>query len=77
MIIDRENIRIYIKPGYVDFRKQINGLTAIAAQQMKKDLFSGAFFLFTCKNRMRMKILYWDKTGFCIWAKRLEKEKFT
>ena len=76
MIIDWDKIRIYIKPGYVDFRKQITGLSTIAAQQMKQDVFSGALFLFASKNRKRMKILYWDKTGFCLWTKRLEKDRF-
>ena len=76
MIINWDTVKIYIKPGYVDFRKQINGLSIIALNQMKKDIFSGAFFIFASRDRKKLKILYWDKNGFCLWLKRLEKDKF-
>lgn len=46
---------IFIKPGYVDFRKQINGLANIAATQMKKDIFSAPIFIFVSKNKSRLK----------------------
>lgn len=65
-----------IKPGKVDFRKQINGLAVIVENELKLDVFSNYMFLFCCKNRKRLKILYWDRNGFCLWLKRLEKDKF-
>jgi transposase len=76
MILDWSNLQIFIKPGPVDFRKQINGLSALVQEEMNGTLFSGSLFLFCNQNRSRMKILYWDKTGFCLWMKRLEKERF-
>jgi transposase len=57
-------------------RKQINGLSALVQEEMKQNVFEGSFFLFCNKPRNRLKILYWDRNGFCIWLKRLEKDKF-
>lgn len=76
MILDWKNVKIYIKPGPTDMRKQINGLSRIIQDDLPYDLFSGALFLFCSKNRTRLKIIYWDKTGFCLWMKRLEEAKF-
>ena len=76
MIIDWDKINILIKPGSVDFRKQINGLTQIVENEIKVNVFSNYLFIFCSKNRRRLKILYWDKNGFCLWLKRLEKDRF-
>ena len=43
---------------------------------MNLDLFSSSIFLFSNKQRKLLKVLYWDKNGFCLWQKRLEKDKF-
>lgn len=76
MIIEWSKVKILLKPGTTDFRKQINGLSAIVQEEMKLDVFSQSLFLFCNKNRKRLKILYWDRNGFCLWLKRLEKDKF-
>jgi transposase len=76
MIIDWRNVKIMIKPGNTDFRKQINGLVVIVENELKLNVFSNYLFLFCSKNRSRLKILYWDRNGFCLWMKRLEKDKF-
>lgn len=60
----------------VDFRKSINGLSEIVAGEMRLKPFSGALFVFMGRRRDRIKILYWDKTGFSLWYKRLEEAKF-
>ncbi|NRA23537.1 MAG: IS66 family insertion sequence element accessory protein TnpB [Oleispira sp.] len=60
----------------VDFRKQINGLTAIIELKMEQSLNIGALFLFCSKRRDKIKLLYWDKTVFCLWCKHLENDKF-
>lgn len=68
--------QIYLHRLPVDGRKQINGLSSIAEGAMGKDPFSAALFVFVGKSRDLVRLLYWDKTGFAMWVKRLEKEKF-
>ncbi|WP_218016041.1 IS66 family insertion sequence element accessory protein TnpB, partial [Companilactobacillus nodensis] len=67
---------IYLYREFVDFRKSINGLAAIIESETDLPLGTGALFLFTNKQRDKVKVLYWDKTGFALWYKRLEKAKF-
>ena len=67
---------IYLHRDPVDFRKSINGLSTIVEQQMKLSPFADALFVFCNKRRDKLKVLYWDSTGFCLWYKRLEKDKF-
>lgn len=67
---------IYLYRAFVDFRKSINGLAALVESDTDLPLDTGALFLFTNKQRDKIKILYWDKTGFALWYKRLEKDKF-
>jgi len=76
MIIDWTKVKIMIKPGSTDFRKQINGLALLVENELKLNAFSNYLFMFCSKNRSRLKILYWDRNGFCLWLKRLEKDKF-
>ncbi len=74
MFVDVEVIYLHRDP--VDFRKAINGLALLVEQQMKLSPFSEALFVFCNKAGDKVKVLYWDKTGFCLWYKRLEKERF-
>lgn len=67
---------IYLYPGHVDFRKSINGLVLIIEQDMAHSPFDEALFVFCNRNRDKVKALYWDKTGFCLWYKRLERDFF-
>lgn len=60
----------------VDFRKGINGLAVLVEAALGRDPFSAALFAFTNKGRDKVKILYWERNGFCLWQKRLEKERF-
>lgn len=76
MIIDWSNVKIYIKPDSTDMRKQINGLSVIVEEDLKQNIFNGDLFIFCNKNRKRLKIIYWDRSGFCLWMKRLEVDKF-
>ncbi len=57
-------------------RKQINGLSVIVEEEFNDTPFSGNLFLFCNKTRRRLKILYWDRNGFCLWLKRLEQDRF-
>jgi len=69
-------VHVYLYCHHVDFRKSINGLSLIVEQEMVLPLFSESLFLFCNRGQDKIKILYWDKTGFCLWYKRLEKDKF-
>ena len=74
MFIEPSNI--YLHRPFVDFRKSINGLSVIVEASMELPAMSGALFIFCNKAKDKLKILYWDKTGFALWYKRLEKDKF-
>ena len=67
---------IYLHRDIVDFRKSINGLATIVGEDMKLDLFGPYLFLFCNRRRDRLKVLYWDATGFALWYKRLGKDRF-
>jgi transposase len=67
---------VFLYRDFVDFRKSINGLSAIVEQQMQLSPLDGSVYVFCNKGRDKLKILYWDKTGFALWYKRLEQDKF-
>ena len=67
---------IYLHRDHVDFRKSIDGLAAIVEQEMKLNVFGGQVFIFCDRKRRRLKVLYWDATGFAMWYKRLEQDRF-
>jgi transposase len=68
--------QIYLHREAVDFRKSINGLVLIVEQTMQLSPFRDALFVFCNKGKDKIKVVYWDQTGFCLWYKRLEKERF-
>ncbi|GBE11746.1 IS66 Orf2 like protein [bacterium BMS3Bbin14] len=68
--------QVYIAPGATDMRKSINGLSVLVAEQLELDPLSGHLFAFCNRRRDIVKILYWDRNGFCLWHKRLEKDRF-
>lgn len=57
-------------------RKAIRSLTELVASEMRGDIFSQSLFVFCNRRRNVIKILYWNRNGFCLWQKRLEEEKF-
>lgn len=67
---------VYLHCEPVDFRKQINGLSAIVEQELIMNPFSDALFVFINRRRTSIKALYWHRNGFCLWHKRLEKDRF-
>ena len=67
---------VFIHTQFVDFRKSINGLVAIVEAELARDAYTGTLFVFCNKAKDKLKILYWDKAGFALWYKRLEKQKF-
>jgi transposase len=69
-------VAVYAFDEPCDMRKSFDTLSALVAEKMKHDLFTGHLFLFVSKNRKRAKVLYFDGTGLCLLAKRLEKGRF-
>jgi len=76
MLIDLSNVKIFLRPGATDMRKQINSLSILASKELSKNIFDNNLFLFCSSNKKHLKILYWNKNGFCLWWKRLEKGTF-
>ena len=67
---------IYLCREPVDFRMGINGLSVFVEATLKYDPFSRNLFCFVNKRKNQIKVLYWQRTGFCLWLKRLEEERF-
>ena len=70
-------LKVYLAVAPVDMRKQYDGLWAVAERELGLDPFGGALFVFTNRERNRIKLLYWDGSGVWVLAKRLEKGRFT
>jgi transposase len=70
------DMAVYLHRVPVDFRKQINGLAVLVAESMQLDPFAPALYVFVNGARNRIKVLYWDQQGYCLWLKRLEKHRF-
>jgi len=69
--------RVFLAVGSTDMRKSINGLSIMVEQLMGHNPFTGDLFAFCNRRRNMIKILYWDRNGFCVWLKRLEEHRFT
>ena len=69
-------VRVFAAPRAVDFRKGFDGLVAIVRDQFHDDPFSGDLFCFFNRRRDRVKILVWDRNGFWLFYKRLERGTF-
>lgn len=70
-------LKIHLALEPVDMRKQFNGLWSLAEQRLGEDPRQGAVFVFANRGRDRIKLLYWDGTGVWVFAKRLERGRFT
>ena len=75
-MIPAESGLVYLALGNTDMRKSINGLSIMVEQTLDQNPFSGDLFVFCNRHRRIIKILYWDRNGFCLWQKRLEKDRF-
>jgi transposase len=71
-----DDIQVYLCRDVVDMRKSINGLSILVEQALGLDPFASALFVFCNRKRDKIKILYWERTGFVLWYKRLEKHRF-
>jgi len=69
-------LRVFAFGQPVDMRNGFDGLFALVTNQLRRDVLAGDLFLFVSKTRKRAKVLFWDGTGLCVYAKRLEKGRF-
>ncbi len=76
MIGPAGQVRVLVATKPVDFRKGMDGLAALVKEQLRSDPFSGAIYVFRAKRADRVKLIWWDGTGLCLFAKRLEDDKF-
>jgi len=67
---------VYLACGSTDFRKSIDGLAIIVQESFNLDPFSRCLFVFSNRNKDKVKILEWENDGFWLHYKRLEKGKF-
>ena len=72
MIALPASVRVYLCLSPCDMRKSFDGLQSLAVESLQLDPFAGHLLVFANQRRDRIKILYWDRDGFAIWAKRLE-----
>ena len=76
MIAFPPGTKIYLASKPVDMRKGFDGLAAMAKQVFNHDPYSGHAFLFRAKRADYLKMLYWDGSGLCLFAKKLEGARF-
>lgn len=77
MISVPAGVRIYLALGPTDMRRGFDGLALLVQEVLRQDPFSGHLFLFRGKRADRVKVLYYDQNGLCLFAKRLDQGKFT
>lgn len=73
---DLKASQVFLALGVTDMRKSINGLSLLVEEHFEQNIFSGSLFVFCNRRRDMVKILYWEKNGFCVWLKRLEEDFF-
>ena len=76
MFFPEGQIRVHVYGRPVDLRNSYDGLYALTRHALGQDPLSGQLFAFFNRRATQVKVLYWDRTGFCLWAKRLEAGRF-
>ena len=69
-------VAVYAYGAPTDMRKGFDGLSAVVTHRLGRDVLSGDVFVFLSRDRIRTKVLHFDGTGLCIYAKRLERGRF-
>ena len=76
MILTGTRGRIFAHAAPADMRKGFDGLAALVREHLRAEATSGDLYLFVSRDRVRAKVLWWDGTGLCVYAKRLEQGRF-
>lgn len=76
MFFPEQQVRVFLYGEPVDMRRSFDGLYAIARHGMRQDPLQGHLFAFVNRRATQIKLLYWDRSGWCVWAKRLERGQY-
>ena len=70
------SVRIFVATQPIDGRKGVDSLAAIVRSALQQDPLSGHLYVFFSKRGDRVRVVYWDRNGFAMWTKRLERGRF-
>jgi len=76
MFFPESQVRIWLCTAPTDMRKSYNGLSAMVKNRLLGNPLSGEMFVFVNRRQNQMKILYFERSGYCIWSKKLEQGQF-
>jgi transposase len=76
MWFPESRVRIWLHTAPTDMRKSYDGLSALVKTRLGEDPLGGHLFVFLNRRRTQMKVLYFDRSGYCVWSKRLERGQF-
>lgn len=76
MFFPEGQYRVWLYTQPTDMRKSFDGLSALVKHTLFEDPTSGHLFVFINRKRTQMKVLYFDRSGYCVWSKRLERGRF-
>lgn len=69
-------VRVYVSASPTNMHKSFDGLSSLVSGVIGQDPMAGHLFVFFSRRGDQVKVLYWDRTGYCIWTKRLERGRF-
>jgi transposase len=70
------DVTVYLCVSPVDMRKQATGLALLIEQSLGRSVFEPALYVFSNRRHDRVRIVYWERNGLCLWSKRVEKQQF-
>jgi transposase len=76
MFFPEGGVRVFLYGAPADMRKSYDGLSALTKNVLGEDPLSGNLFVFINRRRNQIKVLYFDRSGYCVWSKRLERGRF-
>lgn len=76
MMRPASEVTVYLCVAPVDMRKQAASLALLVEQSLGRNVFEPALYVFCNRKRDRVRIVYWERNGLCLWSKRLEKHQF-